>query len=382
MAESRLPELFDKKCEPPIRSGFGLVPSWALSLLAHGGLIVVLAATLAGKGGGIVGDADGDFRKIGIYVGHSGSGGEGTGNTPSIGTEASDDAGNLARQQPVTAPLAIPPKASAVSTTLTAATPSVDKVATYQARTVIGPGASPDKENQPRAQPADTGPAPISPATSAAKRGGRASAARGGRGGGPRGSFGTAPFFGIWDVGWKFVYVIDCSGSMFSYNAIQAAKNELLTSLASLKRSQQFQIVFYNLDQKWMTTPGKTDFQYFPASESNRRLAAQFVAEVQPTGGTQHLPALELALRIHPDVIFFLTDAGEPAMKPAEMEQIRRLNGGHSRIHCVQFGLNDHEAADFLRKLASDNNGDYAYQNVKRFAEAGLISGHSPIKAH
>jgi hypothetical protein len=31
--------------------------------------------------------------------------------------------------------------------------------------------------------------------------------------------------------------------------------------------------------------------------------------------------------------------------------------------------MHDNEAADFLRKLASQNNGDYAYQNVKRFAE-------------
>jgi hypothetical protein len=197
-----------------------------------------------------------------------------------------------------------------------------------------------------------------------------------GGGAGPRGSFGTAPFFGIWDAGAKFVYVIDRSGSMFSYNAMQAAKNELLSSLQSLRRSQQFQIVFYNLDPQWMKAPGKTDFQYFPASESNRRLAGQFIAGVQPDGGTLHLPALELALRLHPDVIFFLTDAGEPAMKPDELEEIRRLNGGRSRIHCVQFGLQDEPrvpvATNFLRKLAAENNGDYAYENVKRFAEARL----------
>jgi hypothetical protein len=149
---------------------------------------------------------------------------------------------------------------------------------------------------------------------------------------------------------------------------MQAAKNELLASLGKLRRSQQFQIVFYNLDQRWMKAPGKTDFQYFAASESNRRLAAQFVAEVQPGGGTQHLPALALALRLHPDVIFFLTDAGEPAMKPEEMEEIDRLNAGRTRIHCVQFGMDD-AVAEFLRKLASRNNGDFAYQNIKRFAD-------------
>ncbi len=45
-------------------------------------------------------------------------------------------------------------------------------------------------------------------------------------------------------------------------------------------------------------------------------------------------------------------------MKPEEMEEIRRLNAGLSRIHCVQFGMHDNAAADFLRKLAAENNGD------------------------
>ncbi len=177
--------------------------------------------------------------------------------------------------------------------------------------------------------------------------------------------------------------MIDCSGSMFSYNAMQAAKDELLSSLRSLRRSQQFQIVFYNLDQKWLKVPGNTDCQYFAASETNRRLAGQFIAEVQPDGGTQHLPALELALRLEPDVIYFLTDAGEPAMKPQELDQVRQRNQGRSRIHCVQFGMSDESTApaetNFLRKLAAENNGDYVYRNVKRFADSARRVSRSRV---
>lgn len=385
MSDSRPQSTFETAGAPPIKRGLAAIPSWMLSLVLHGALIVVLMATLSSRSGGIVGDPDGDFRRIGIYVGHSGAGGHGS------GEEASDtEAGakhKAAAEKPAAAalPTAPPPPS-------TAAAPDVPMAAlalSSKPQPVIGPGTAFNTpvtraRNSPAASSLPTnGQAPgRTAASSAGKWDGLAYATRGGgsgargvgSGGGPRGSFGTAPFFGIWDAGAKFVYVIDCSGSMFSYNAMQAAKNELLSSLESLRRSQQFQIVFYNLDQKWMKAPGKTDFQYFPASESNRRRAGQFIAEVQPYGGTLHLPALELALRLRPDVIFFLTDAGEPAMKPEEMEAIRRLNGGRSRIHCVQFGMHDDAAADFLRKLAAENNGDYAYQNVKRFAEAGLPS--------
>ena len=132
--------------------------------------------------------------------------------------------------------------------------------------------------------------------------------------------------------GARFVYVIDCSGSMIGHNAMQSAKNELLSSLRTLNRSQQFQIIFYNMRQKWMKAPGNVNLQYFSATGVNRRLAEQFVTEIQPDDGTMHLPALRLALRLHPDVIYFLTDAGEEGqwLSAGDLEEVRRLNNGHS----------------------------------------------------
>jgi hypothetical protein len=408
MPDSRLPTRFEDGSAPRLKRRLAAIPSWMLSLVLHGGLIVVLALAFSNRTGGIVGDPNGDFRRIGIYVGHSGDGSEGTG-----GGKSGPPSGPKSASPAVKPGTARPPSAPATSQAAKTPAPEsppkeqvpqprsvpapIAPVATATATTstpapIIGPGPA---EKLPVAE-TKAASAPPQPATS--REASPAGAARGsgrwdglayetkgggaGTGGGPRGSYGTAPFFGIWDAGAKFVYVIDCSGSMFSYRAIEAAKNELLSSLGSLKRSQQFQIVFYNLDQRWLTAPGKTDFQYFPASTSNRRLAAQFIAEVQPDGGTLHLPALKLALRLHPDVIYFLTDAGEPAMKPEEMEQIRQANAGLSRIHCIQFGMNDNAAADFLRKLASDNNGDFAYQNVKRFAEGRfpLREARAPAK--
>jgi hypothetical protein len=345
--------------------------------MLHGGLIVLLATLFASRTGGLVGDPNGDFRRIGIYVGHSGGNGKGDGAGDDITGGVEQHAPPPKEADPPTAPAVKPDQPPAVAIDET----KPPEIPAAKPQPIIGPATVADTQtrpqNPPQRQPVSTNADETSQSTtpSTGRRDGLLAETRGGgsgRGNG-RGSYGNAPFFGIWDAGTRFIYVIDCSGSMYSYNAMQAAKNELLSSLGNLRRSQQFQIVFYNLDQRWMKAPGKTDFRYFPATESNRRLAAQFVAEVQPDGGTQHVPALALALRLHPDVLFFLTDAGEPAMKPEEMEEIQNLNAGRTRIHCVQFGMNDNAAADFLRKLAANNSGDFAYQNIKRFADSDPI---------
>jgi Ca-activated chloride channel family protein len=224
---------------------------------------------------------------------------------------------------------------------------------------IIGPGERPERAGlfQPRAE---------LPATA-----GHGSGLGSTGGGGRRGSRGTTPFFGIVDVGSRFVYVIDCSGSMYSHNAMGAAKNELIRSLHTLNRFQQFQIVFYNTDQKWLKAPGKIDFRFFAADEKSLRVAGDFISETEAAGGTVHLAAINLALRLHPDVLFFLTDGGKPGLSDLDMDEIKRLNDRRTRIHCVQFSSADDPdaaiATEFLRKLAAQNDGEYVCRDVTRF---------------
>jgi hypothetical protein len=167
------------------------------------------------------------------------------------------------------------------------------------------------------------------------------------------------------------VYVIDCSGSMVAHNAMEAARYELISSLGTLKRTQQFQIVFYNIEQKWLKAPGKAGFQFLAANEANLRLARTFIADMQPDGGTSHPPALALGLSLQPDVLFFLTDGGEPGLRDTEMAEIHRANTGRTRIHCVQFASGSETTAatadSFVRKLAQENDGEYVYRDVTRF---------------
>jgi len=330
-----------------------VVPSWLLSLVLHAVLFVVLAISLPGLRGGIVGDPDGDLRTVGIWVGHSG---DGTGNDESGGGSGQEKEARgetklvpAAKSDPLAIPATSAPSMPVQNTIPIAPAPV--------APPVIGPGANP--------RHAGLFPRGAEPRSTAGKSGGDSA------GGGRRGSRGSTPFFGIVDVGSRFVYVIDCSGSMYSHNAMGAAKSELLKSLRTLNRFQQFQIVFYNTDQKWLKAPGKVDFRFFAADEKSLRQAAAFVAEIDPDGGTQHRTAIELALRLHPDVIFFLTDGGVPGLGPFDLEELKRLNERHTRIHCVQFSSQDDPdapaATDFLQKLAAQNDGAYVCRDVSHF---------------
>ncbi len=178
---------------------------------------------------------------------------------------------------------------------------------------------------------------------------------------------GGTSFLGINDVGKKFVYVIDRSFSMENDNALQAAKSELLASLQRLDSTQQFQIIFYHDDFIRLET---REGDYFWGTDAQRLLVSNQIGPVYPKGGTRHLPALYEALSLKPDVIFLLTDgAAETALTRRDFDALKKLNQGHARIHCIEFGraLKPLQGeANFLIQLAQENGGKYMYRNVRR----------------
>jgi hypothetical protein len=78
---------------------------------------------------------------------------------------------------------------------------------------------------------------------------------------------------------------------------------------------------------------------------------------------------LQLALRLAPDVIFFLTDAEDPQLSDVELQRLRRLNKG-AAIHAIEFGFGPRRGGDnFLSKLARQNNGRHVYVDVTRLTD-------------
>ena len=63
-------------------------------------------------------------------------------------------------------------------------------------------------------------------------------------------------FFGVSGYGQKFVYVVDCSGSMSERQKFERAVYELLQSIEQLKKDQEYFVIFYNHQSFPMDAPG------------------------------------------------------------------------------------------------------------------------------
>lgn len=181
----------------------------------------------------------------------------------------------------------------------------------------------------------------------------------------PSAGMGRTKVYGLQGEGFKFVYVFDRSGSMggSGNKALNSAKRELLRSLADLTDLHQFQIIFYNEEPSIMRLSGIANLMF--ATPQNKREAESFVAGISADGATQHEPALLAALSLAPDVVFFLTDADQPELTPAQLQRIVRLNGGRAVINTIEFGLGPKiRKYNFLDKLAEDNGGKSVYVDI------------------
>ncbi len=175
-------------------------------------------------------------------------------------------------------------------------------------------------------------------------------------------------FFGASARGQRIVYVLDASGSMLDFGAIDVAKQELKASLERLAPDQQFQILFYNNTPRPMIQLTARD-DLPRATDTNKARARQFIDSLQPQLGTNHFPALELALSYTPDVLFLLTDADFPRLSARDLDLVRKRNNGACQIHTVEFGKGGDLSADdnFLKKLARQNGGQHRYRDVYQF---------------
>jgi Ca-activated chloride channel family protein len=309
------------------------IPSWFISLVFHALLLFVVATSLKSCEGLPAGDPDAGMREIGLHVKESNA----------LVERAAKEADNSATfQQPldndVQQPLFDENPPAEIQT------PRID-----QRPNVVGSGGPP---------PAFSSQTPVEGMTL------------------PNGNFqpmrpgalekGETSFFGIRDSARQFTYVLDASGSMYGI-AFQSAKAELNKSIEALDATQRFQILFYTQTTRIMKLRGAPDGSLVWATSINKTLARQDINNARTSGGTDHMLALKKALRLRPEVIYFLTDADDP-LGAADLNDIKQLNKGRARIHCIEFGkFPDLKIDNFLRRLARQNGGTYLYRDVTKF---------------
>lgn len=166
-------------------------------------------------------------------------------------------------------------------------------------------------------------------------------------------------FFGITSPGRSFVYVVDASSSMTTKHDSEAktrfgrVKVELVRSIGTMTPQQGFYVVFFNSQPHPMPARGLQ-----PGLPDLKHSYLDWVARQRPGGDTNPTTALELALALQPDVIYFLTDGVLPRGQNV-LRRITGLNRGRCRIHTFAFGSRSGE--NLMRELATRNGGEYHF---------------------
>ena len=185
----------------------------------------------------------------------------------------------------------------------------------------------------------------------------------------PTSSRASAPqvsFFGSTAAGYRIVFVVDRSGSM--WDQFSRVQDELLNALARLGPNQQFELIFFTSGEPEQMQPAGLK----AASPANRQAAYDFLQRVgrmdPPSGPTDPGPALLAGLSLpsgSADAIFLLSDGDFPRKV---LDSVRQANvEGRTRINTLGFGYK--AGGRLLRKLARANGGSF------RFVEFGEFDG-------
>ncbi len=171
--------------------------------------------------------------------------------------------------------------------------------------------------------------------------------------------------FGVEGTGSRFVYAFDRSVSMRG-PPLSAAKRQLIASFDSLESVHQFQIVFFNHRLSVFDLTGGQR-RIAQATEANKRQATDFVMGVTADGSTDRYAALVSALRLKPDVVFFLTDVDGP-MSYEAMAKIAKLNDRiGATINTIEFGRGPPRSEqNFLKVMATQSGGQHGYVDTLR----------------
>lgn len=175
-------------------------------------------------------------------------------------------------------------------------------------------------------------------------------------------------------------FVVDTSGSMAG-KAMEQARKAMAYCLGRLNRSDRFNVI------RFATEAESLFARQVPATETNRRLAQEFVADWQAAGGTHCEDALKAALAESGSgdrsrLVVFITD-GRPTIGETGEEALLRIvdkarQGNHSlRLFPVAIGseINTH----LLDRMAELTRTFRTYIGIHEDIESGISGFYDRI---
>ena len=155
----------------------------------------------------------------------------------------------------------------------------------------------------------------------------------------------------------RIAFVVDNSRSMgrpeasLTQSRYSRVQTELVKSILEMSANDEFYIVFFCDHAEAMNSRIMQR-----ATDENKAIYLEWATAVEMGGGpTNPCGAMSLALRLKPDVIYFLTDG--------EFERGFNINllaiQSDTIIHTFAFG--EQVGEDVLKKFAANNKGEYKY---------------------
>lgn len=170
-----------------------------------------------------------------------------------------------------------------------------------------------------------------------------------------------AKFFGINSYGKRFVFVIDCSGSMKG-SRWRRAVEELRYAVNGLERDQEFLVLLYNTRTKVMFDTDLQSAALSVATSDNKRRMFNWLKKQLPVGSTFPGPAVYAALKLRPDAVFLLSDG---LLKDNTVNWLKQWNAPQSEDGEYTTGkmvpMNtislDNQGEWVMRTIANQNGG-------------------------
>ena len=149
----------------------------------------------------------------------------------------------------------------------------------------------------------------------------------------------------------RIVYVVDRSGSML--DTFGHVRQELRRSIGELRRSQKFHVIFFNAGVPLENPPKRL----VSAVRAQKERFFEFLGDVFPEGSTHPERAMQRALSLEPDLVYFLTD-GE--FDPSLLGRLDKWNKSR-RVRIFTIAFFDQAGAELLEEIAREHGGEFKF---------------------
>jgi Ca-activated chloride channel family protein len=180
-------------------------------------------------------------------------------------------------------------------------------------------------------------------------------------------------------MGKDIVIAADVSGSMQG-EKLEQLKKSLKYFVNSLSAQDCFGLVPFNTDAESFKST------LLPATPENKKLACDFIEDLEARGGTNIADALSSSFSLlksgeeRPSYLIMMTD-GEPTVGETNVNNLVKLGANKKNVRIFDFGVGFDVNTRFLNKLAQDNHGAAQYIEPGENMELALSSFFEKIKA-